>query len=174
MKAFSDQDVRQIKTRHFQQFMNTVAVKRPDLSPSTRNGLSATFRNVLKGASDDGVIDRVPSTPRTPHSDNPRPFFRFYPLVPKSHYLASCRRRAVCGDWMVEIVGLKLVTHHPVIEPVSRPRVKRLSYLSAVSRTLCQHRHSRRYSVSTSRLSSKARPLHQSRQSRSCQPRQQR
>jgi hypothetical protein len=84
MKALGDQDVRQIKTRHFQQFMDTVAVKRPDLSPSTRNGLSATFRNVLTGASNDGVIDQVPSTPRTPHSDNPRPFFRFYPLVPKS------------------------------------------------------------------------------------------
>jgi hypothetical protein len=84
MKALGDQDVRQIKTRHFQQFMDTVAVNRPDLSPSTRNGLSATFRNVLKVACDDGVIDQVPSTPRTPHSDNPRPFFRFSPLVPKS------------------------------------------------------------------------------------------
>jgi hypothetical protein len=84
MKEFGDQDVRQIKARHFQQFMDTVAVKRPDLSPSTRNGLSATFRNVLKGATNDGAIDEVPSTPRTPHNDNPRPFFRFYPLVPKS------------------------------------------------------------------------------------------
>ena len=37
MKALGDQDVRQIKTRHFQQFMDTVAVKRPDLSTSTRN-----------------------------------------------------------------------------------------------------------------------------------------
>jgi hypothetical protein len=34
-------------------------------------------------------------------------------------YLASYRKRPVCGDWMVEVVGLKLVTHHPVIEPVS-------------------------------------------------------
>jgi hypothetical protein len=84
MEAFGDQDIREIKTRHFQQFMDKVAVKRPDLSPSTRNGLSATFRNVLKVASDDGVIDEVPSTPRTPHTDNPRPFFRFFPLVDKS------------------------------------------------------------------------------------------
>jgi hypothetical protein len=84
MKAFCDHDIREIKTRHFQQFMDKVAVKRPDLSPSTRNGLSATFRNVLKVASEDGAIDEVPSTPRTPHTDNPRPFFRFFPLVPKS------------------------------------------------------------------------------------------
>ena len=34
-------------------------------------------------------------------------------------YLASYRNRAVCGDWMVEVIGLKLWTHHPVIEPVS-------------------------------------------------------
>jgi hypothetical protein len=84
MKALGGDDIREIKTRHFQQFMDKVGVKRPDLSPSTRNGLSATFRNVLKVASDDGVIDEVPSTPRTKHTDNPRPFFRFFPLVPKS------------------------------------------------------------------------------------------
>ena len=84
MQAFGDQDIRSIKTRHFQRYMDSVAVKRPDLSPSTRNGLSATFRNILEGAIVDGVIDQVPSTPRTPHIDNPRPFFRFHPLVPKS------------------------------------------------------------------------------------------
>ncbi len=43
-----------------------------------------TLRNVLKVARDDGVIDLIPATPRTPHKDNPRPFFRFYPLVPKA------------------------------------------------------------------------------------------
>ena len=83
MREFSDHDVREIKTRQYQQFMDSVAKRRPDLSPSTRNGLSATFRNVLKVARDDGVIDQVPATPRTPHKENPRPFFRFYPLVPK-------------------------------------------------------------------------------------------
>ena len=45
--------------------------------------LGATFRNVFKVARDDGVIDDVPDTPRTRQKDNPRPFFRFYPLVPK-------------------------------------------------------------------------------------------
>jgi hypothetical protein len=38
-------------------------------------------------------------------------------------YLAWYRKRAVCGDWMVEVVGHKLKTHHPVIEPVSDIRV---------------------------------------------------
>ena len=84
MKTFATQDVREIKTRQYQQFMESIAKKRPDLSPSTRNGIAATFRNVLKIAREDGVIDQVPSTPRTPQHDNQRPFFRFYPLVPKS------------------------------------------------------------------------------------------
>jgi hypothetical protein len=34
-------------------------------------------------------------------------------------YLASYRKRPVCGNWMVEEIGLELETHHPVIEPVS-------------------------------------------------------
>ena len=41
----------------------------------------ATFRNVLKGARDDGLIDMVPDTPRVRQKDNPRSFFRFAPLV---------------------------------------------------------------------------------------------
>jgi hypothetical protein len=38
---------------------------------------------VLKVARDEGVIDALPSTPRTRQKDNPRAFFRFHPLVPK-------------------------------------------------------------------------------------------
>ena len=32
----------------------------------------------------------------------------------------SARKSAVWKDWMVELVGLELVTHHPVIEPSLR------------------------------------------------------
>src|SRR5258708_33731057 len=47
-----------------------------------------------------------------------------WPEIPaETRYSASCRKRAVCGDWMVEVVGHKLKTHHPVIEPVSDIRV---------------------------------------------------
>jgi hypothetical protein len=43
-----------------------------------------------------------------------------WPEIPaETSYLASYRKRAVCKDWMVEAVGHKLVTHQPVIEPVS-------------------------------------------------------
>ncbi|MGB8550402.1 MAG: hypothetical protein WCD82_19705, partial [Xanthobacteraceae bacterium] len=76
-------DVRELKTRHFAEFINDLARKRPDLSTSTFNMLGATVRNVLKVARDDGVIDDIPDTPRRPQKDNPRAFFRFHPLVSK-------------------------------------------------------------------------------------------
>lgn len=83
MKHFQDADVRELRTRHWAEYLDELAKKRPDLKPSTKNMLSATFRNVLKVARDDGIIDAVPETPRTRQKDNPRPFFRFYPLVDK-------------------------------------------------------------------------------------------
>jgi hypothetical protein len=42
------------------------------------------------------------------------------PKVPaETPYLASCRKFRVCKSWVVETVGLKLGTYHPVTEPVS-------------------------------------------------------
>jgi len=35
-------------------------------------------------------------------------------------YLTLCRKRAVCGDWMVETVWLELAAPHPVL---SKPRL---------------------------------------------------
>ena len=64
-----------------QLFIEKLTRKRSDLSSSTRNMLMATFRNVLKVARDDGLIDVVPATPRQRQKDNPRSFFRFAPLV---------------------------------------------------------------------------------------------
>ena len=37
----------------------------------------------MKFALQEGVIDTIPATPRTKRNDNPRSFFRFYPLVEK-------------------------------------------------------------------------------------------
>jgi len=76
MQHFAGRDVRELTTRDYFQFMSSLAKKRPDLSTSTRNLLSATFRNVLKVARDEGVIDALPSTPRTRQKDNPRAFSR--------------------------------------------------------------------------------------------------
>ena len=80
MKHFAGQDVRELRTRHWAEFLDQTAAKRPDLATSTRNMLGATFRNVLKVARDDGVIDAVPDTPRTRQKDNLR-----IPMHPAMH-----------------------------------------------------------------------------------------
>ena len=46
-----------------------------------------------------------------------------WPEIPaEAPYLASTRERVVCGGWVVEAVGHKLATHHPVIETGLRRR----------------------------------------------------
>jgi hypothetical protein len=81
LKWFGSKDARKITTREFTQYMDHLTKKRPDLTASTKNTIMAAFRNVLKTARDDGAIDVIPNTPRAKQRDNPRPFFRFYPLV---------------------------------------------------------------------------------------------
>jgi integrase len=83
VRHFGTRDVRELTTRDWQLFIEKISRKRSDLSTSTRNMLMATFRNVLKIARDDGLIDVVPATPRVRQKDNPRAFFRFKPLVPE-------------------------------------------------------------------------------------------
>jgi hypothetical protein len=48
-----------------------------------------------------------------------KPGIEWREIPAETPYLASYRKRAVCGDRMVEALGHKLATHHPVIEPVS-------------------------------------------------------
>ena len=79
--AWRSCDVRDLTTRDWQLFIEKLTRKRSDLSSSTRNMLMATFRNVLKVARDDGLIDVMPATPRQRQKDNPRSFFRCAPLV---------------------------------------------------------------------------------------------
>ena len=82
VRHFGQRDVRELKTLDYQRFIEGIAKRRPDLSASTRNMMMATFRNVLKVARDDGLIDVVPDTPRPTQRDNPRSLFYFAPLVP--------------------------------------------------------------------------------------------
>lgn len=83
MPAFRGKDVREIKTRQYQEYIEDVRQRRPDLKSSTLNSISATLRNVLKIARNDGAIDSIPDTPRTPQKDSPRSRFDFFPLVSK-------------------------------------------------------------------------------------------
>jgi hypothetical protein len=83
IKRFGDRDVRSVTTGDFRSYMDYLDEMNPEWAPSTKNTILATFRNVLKVAREDSVIDGVPDTPRSRQRDNPRPFFRFHPLVPK-------------------------------------------------------------------------------------------
>jgi hypothetical protein len=83
VRKFGEKDVRQIRTPDVQRYFEDFSRKRPHVSSSTKNTILAAFRNVMKIARDEGVIDRIPDTPRTRQRDNPRPFFRFHPLVSK-------------------------------------------------------------------------------------------
>ena len=83
IKKFGKKDVREITTTDFREYMDFLDEENPEWAPSTKNTILATFRNVLKEARDQRVIDQVPDTPRSRQRDNPRPFFRFFPLVSK-------------------------------------------------------------------------------------------
>ncbi|MBU3731877.1 MAG: hypothetical protein FGM26_10105, partial [Beijerinckiaceae bacterium] len=83
IKRFGERDVRTVTTGDFRTYMDYLDETNPKWAPSTKNTILATFRNVLKVAREDSIIDGVPDTPRSKQRDNPRPFFRFHPLVPK-------------------------------------------------------------------------------------------
>lgn len=130
VRHFGQRDVRELTTRDWQLYIENLARKRPDLSASTRNMLMATFRNVLKVARDDGLIDVVPATPRVRQKDNPRSFFRFEPLVPKERneyqrLLAGAKQLAAQGTVVRgvivtdELYDLILFCVHAFVRPTT-------------------------------------------------------
>jgi|LauGreDrversion2_3_1035106.scaffolds.fasta_scaffold09816_1 hypothetical protein len=108
LRFFGEKDVRQIRTQTYQEYMADLAKRRPEMTASTRNTLMATLRNVLKIARDEGVIDAVPETPRSRVKDNPRPFFRFHPLVAKDddNYQKLLRQVKEMADQRIEVRGI--------------------------------------------------------------------
>lgn len=94
-KQFQHRDVRELRTKDYADFLDKLAKERPDLSDSTRNMMTATFRNVLKVAVRDGVIDAVPATPRDRQRDTPRAYLPFYPLVNRKDCAYTKVRNAV-------------------------------------------------------------------------------
>jgi len=83
-QRFNKVDVRTITTVGYLGYLEWVRSKDSKLKPATMNHISSAFSKVLKLARDRGVIDIVPALPRTARQDNPRPYFRFYPLVSKA------------------------------------------------------------------------------------------
>ncbi len=93
-KILGHRDIREIRTKDYLEFMTQLYQKSPDLSSSTLNMMTATFRNVLKVAREEGVIGSLPDTPRQRQQDNPRPFFSFYPLVTRKDSAYAKLRKA--------------------------------------------------------------------------------
>jgi hypothetical protein len=130
LRFFGERDVRQIRTQTYQEYMADLAKRRPDMTPSTRNTLMATLRNVLKIARDEGVIDAVPETPRSRVKDNPRPFFRFHPLVAKDddNYQKLLRQVKQMADQRIAVRGVEITDElydlvlfltHSFVRPIS-------------------------------------------------------
>ncbi|MDM7930890.1 hypothetical protein [Tabrizicola sp.] len=130
LRHFGERDVRHIRTHSFQEYMADLTKRRPDLAASTRNTIMAAFRNVMKIARDEGAIEAVPQTPRVKLKDNPRPFFRFHPLVDKADdnyqkLLRTVRKMTAEGvsvrGLMVtdEMYDLILFLTHSFVRPIS-------------------------------------------------------
>ena len=130
LRFFGERDVRQIRTQTYQEYMADLAKRRPDMTASTRNTLMATLRNVLKIARDEGVIDAVPETPRSRVKDNPRPFFRFHPLVAKDddNYQKLLRQVKLMADQSISVRGIEITDElydlvlfltHSFVRPIS-------------------------------------------------------
>lgn len=128
MDYFGEKDVREVRTHTWQEYLNWLHGKRPDLSASTRNTLSATFRNVMKIAQDEGMIGDVPQTPRSKLKDNPRPFFRFAPLVSEeadAYQKLLVAAKAMRGEVIrgvpvtEELYDLILFVVHSFLRPIS-------------------------------------------------------
>lgn len=108
---FGSKDVREIKTKDVQAYMEVVS-KKKSLASSTLNTILAGFRNVMKVAREEGVIDRLPDTPRRKQKDNPRPYFRFYPLVSKEDdtYQLVLRTAKQMAEENVVVRGVPVTT----------------------------------------------------------------
>lgn len=84
-KHFDKRDIKSIRTSDLTEYLHKIRGKRDEkLSPSTVNKKLIVFRKVMRLAYEAGVIDNVPETPTVNRNDNPRPFFKFHPLVPES------------------------------------------------------------------------------------------
>jgi hypothetical protein len=85
LRRFAKTDIATIQTKHYHQYLDWVQEQDSSLRPATINHIASVFSKVLKLAQQEGIIDWIPATPRVKRKDNPRSFFRFYPLVDKKN-----------------------------------------------------------------------------------------
>ena len=83
LKRFAQQDISKIKTKDFLQYRDWVRQQDNSLKPATINHIASVVAKVLRTANHEGAIDDIPAIPRVKRKDNPRPSFKFDPLVSK-------------------------------------------------------------------------------------------
>ena len=126
---FARYDITEFKTADYVKFITRVRKQRPELRPSTLNHIASSTSKVLKFARNMGVIDNAPEIPRVKKEDNPRPYFKFYPIVEKGKdeykrllntIKANMGELKVRG-WVVdeELYDLVLFLTHSFLRPTS-------------------------------------------------------
>lgn len=130
LKFFGGRDITQLRTKDVNAYLEFVKETRAEpFAFTTYSNRISCLRKVLKVARDEGVIDTVPDTPRPPKKDNPRPFFRFAPLVSAKEdeyqkVLATAKQMAqdkVRVRWIpvtLELYDLILFLSHSFLRPV--------------------------------------------------------
>ena len=124
-KIFGSLDVRKIETKHWIGFVEQL---KPDTKPATKAYISSMFKNIMKMARNDGVIQAIPETLIPRLQDNPRPFFRFHPLVSKKHDVYQtllAAAKSVVGDKVrgipitEELYDIILFVIHSFVRPTT-------------------------------------------------------
>jgi hypothetical protein len=85
LRRFAKTDIATIQTKHYHQYLDWVQEQDASLRPATLNHIASVFAKVMKLARQEGIIDFIPAMPRVKRQDNPRSFFRFYPLVDRKY-----------------------------------------------------------------------------------------
>src|SRR5262245_43182966 len=79
---FGRRDVTSLKPNEIETYLSWLMSQRSRrLAASTQNKYVNVYHKVLKLAAGEGVLLSLPPRGSVPREDNPRPFFRFYPLV---------------------------------------------------------------------------------------------
>ena len=144
---FGGRDIAQIRSKDVNDYLESVKKNRTEpYAFSTYSNRISCLRKILKIARDEGVIDTIPDTPRPPKKDNPRPFFRFAPLVSEEddeyhRILATAKQMAqdkIQVRWILvttELYDLILFLMHTFI----RPTISELYALRYRDVTIAEH-----------------------------------
>lgn len=90
-KHFGSHDVKTIRTKEVTAYFDMLrGTRSTPYSFTTINNIISVIRKVLRLAQYDGLITSIPETQRPHRQDNPRPFFRFSPLVSKENDEYQC------------------------------------------------------------------------------------